>query len=62
MVHVPACWISKATCTYACAQVPTHTQKYVTVIAFPQQQRFCESASMLHYTYIAPLVRNKARC
>jgi hypothetical protein len=33
-----ACWISKATCTYA--RTRTHTHKYVIIIAFTQQQWF----------------------
>jgi len=33
----------------------THPE-YVTLIAFPQQQRLHESASMLRYTYIASLL------
>jgi hypothetical protein len=35
---------------------PTHTQKYVIFIAFPHLQWFCETASLLRYTYIACLV------
>jgi hypothetical protein len=33
-----------------------HTDKYVTLIAFPYQQCSRERASMLRYTYIACLV------
>ena len=33
----------------------THLE-YVTTIAFPRQQWFCERATMLRYTYIACLV------
>jgi hypothetical protein len=33
-----------------------HTDQYVILIAFPQQKRFCERASMLRYTYTACLV------
>jgi hypothetical protein len=33
----------------------THTQKYVILIAFAQQQSFRERASLLHYTCIASL-------
>ena len=46
------------TCTYARTRMhlPTNTQKYVLLIAFPRQQRFRERASMLRYTYIACLV------
>jgi hypothetical protein len=39
-----ACWITKATDTHS---------EYVMHIAFPRQQWFRESASMLHYTYVA---------
>jgi hypothetical protein len=39
-----ACWVPKATKTHA---------QYVTLIAFPLQQRLHERASMLRYTYIA---------
>jgi hypothetical protein len=35
------------------------TQKYIILIAFPRQQRFRESASMLRYTYIACLFINQ---
>ena len=41
-----ACWIPKAT--------NTHSQ-YVTLIAFPPQQRLHEHASMLRYTYVVVL-------
>ena len=41
------CWIPKATNTLS---------EYVTLIAFPLQQRLHEHMSMLHYTYIACLV------
>ena len=34
-----------------------HTDQYVILIAFPQQQWFHERASVLCYTYIAFLVR-----
>jgi hypothetical protein len=33
-----------------------HPPKYVIIIAFPRQQWFCESASLLRYTYIDCLV------
>jgi hypothetical protein len=33
-----------------------HTDQYVILIAFPQQQWFCERASMLRCTYISCLV------
>jgi hypothetical protein len=33
-----------------------HTNQYIILIAFPQQQWFCSRASMLRYTYIACLV------
>jgi hypothetical protein len=36
-----------------------YPQKYVTLIAFPLQQRLHERASMLRYAYIAYLVRYK---
>ena len=39
------------TYTQAC----THTDEYVIVVAFPQQQWFGERASLLRYTYIACL-------
>jgi hypothetical protein len=42
-----ACWIPKATNTHA---------QYVTLIAFPQQQRLHERCAMLRYTHIACLV------
>jgi hypothetical protein len=42
-----ACWISKFTGTHS---------EYVTLIAFPRQQRLYERASVLRYTYIACLV------
>jgi hypothetical protein len=44
-----ACWIPKATNTYSGC---------VILIAFPQQQCFHESVSILHYTYNACLVMN----
>jgi hypothetical protein len=34
----------------------THAEKYVKLIAFPQQKLFRERASMLRYAYIACLV------
>jgi hypothetical protein len=34
-----------------------HTDQYVTLIAFPQQQWFRERASVSRYTYIACLVK-----
>ena len=64
-----ACWISKATCTYAHAHAHAlgyphartrkhaHTGQYVILIAFPQQQWFRERASVLRYTYIVCIVR-----
>ena len=33
-----------------------HTDQYVRLVAFPQQQWFRERASLLRYTYIACLV------
>ena len=33
-----------------------HTDQYVILMAFPQQQWFLERASMLRYTYITRLV------
>jgi hypothetical protein len=42
-----ACWITKATDTHS---------EYVIPIAFPRQLYLRESASILHYTYIASLV------
>ena len=56
-----ACWISKITRTYTLARMHsptlahTHTE-YVTRIAFPQQQRLRELATVLRCTYIACLV------
>ena len=38
------------TCTHA------HTDQYVILIAFPQQQWFRERASLLRYTYIVCIV------
>jgi hypothetical protein len=54
-----ACWISKATHAhvYIYTHARTHTQKYVILIAFPQQQWLRERASVLRYTYIACLVK-----
>ena len=48
--HV-ACWINEATRpqAYSSARAPTPTQKYVRLIAFPQQQWFRERASVLRY-------------
>jgi hypothetical protein len=50
-VHVPSCTHKHA-----------HTDQYVILIAFPQQQRFRERASMLRYTYIACLVYSFFLC
>ena len=50
-VHI-AWWIIKA--------VYAHSE-YVILIAFPRQQRLSERASMLHYKYIACLVRRNFR-
>ena len=47
-----ACWINKATRSH------TNTQKYVTLIAFPQQQWLCQRAATLRYTYTAFPVPN----
>ena len=35
------------------ARIHTPTHQYVICIAFPQQQWFCEVASLLRYTYTA---------
>jgi len=43
-----ACWIPKPTKTHS---------DYVIIIAFPLQQRFHESASILRYTYTVCLVK-----
>jgi hypothetical protein len=65
-----ACWVSKATrpCVYVQAhtnsklaahphaRIHTHTQKFVILIAFAQQQWFRERASVLRYTSVACLV------
>jgi hypothetical protein len=67
-----AYWINKATRSQAHARAraptptdadtwirmtsPTHTLKYVTLIAFPQQQWFRERASKLRYAYIVCLL------
>jgi hypothetical protein len=64
-----SCWISKAICTYeqAHAHAPgypmhartrkhAHTDQYIIIIAFPQQQWFRERTSMLRYTYIVCIV------
>ena len=48
-----ASWIPKAT--------NTHSQ-YVTLIAFPLQQRLQGRASMLRYTYIAYFVTSEVQC
>ena len=45
-----ACWISKAT------RARAHTDQKVILIAFPQQQWFRESASVLRRTYIVCVV------
>ena len=37
-------------------QTDRHTQKYVILIAFPQQRWFCECTSVLCYMYVACLV------
>ena len=51
------CWISKATRLQAHARTPPpHTDQYVILIAFPQQQLLRERASLLRYTYIACIV------
>jgi hypothetical protein len=42
-----ACWITTATNIHS---------EYVTLIAFVRQQRSCERACMLRYTYIACLI------
>jgi hypothetical protein len=44
------CWITKAT---------DISSEYVIIIVFPQQQRLHESASFLHYTFIACLAHFK---
>ena len=49
-----ACWVSKA--TRAPSHTHIHTQKYLILIAFPQQQWYCESVSVLRYTYIVCIV------
>ena len=41
---------------YARMRKHAHTDQYVILIAFPQQQWFHERASILRYTYIACLV------
>ena len=59
------CWISNATRaqTHFCARAPTHTrarahtQQYIILIAFPQQQWLRERDSMLRYTCITWLVK-----
>jgi hypothetical protein len=57
------CWISKNPRSQARAHVlATHThartnsQKYLVLIAFPQQECIRERASVLRHTYIACLV------
>jgi hypothetical protein len=54
MAPIRGIGISKATCAqaHACA----HAQKYVILIAFPQEQWFHKCASVICYTYIACLV------
>ena len=57
-MHVCACTRPRARVparTHARASM-AHTDKYVILIAFPQQQWFRERASVLRYTYIACLV------
>jgi hypothetical protein len=65
IAHV-LCMLGKATNMHAHTDVPvyppfppphnththTHTQKYIILIAFPQQQLLCEHAWMLHHTYM----------
>jgi hypothetical protein len=41
---------------HACTRKHAHTDQYVILTTFPQQQRFRERASVLRYTYIACLV------
>ena len=41
---------------HACTRKHVHTDQYVVLIAFPQQQLFRECRSMLRYTCIACLV------
>ena len=71
-----ASWNNKATLAqeHACACVPptpphltpthahAHTDQYVTLIAFQQQQWFLELASLLRYTYIACIVLYMCHC
>jgi hypothetical protein len=45
-------------CTHAHTRARSHTDKCVTAIAFPWQQLFRESASVLRCTYIACLVKH----
>ena len=52
-MHTPT---HPGTNVHACTRKHAHTDQYVILIAFPQQQWFLERASMLHYTYIACLV------
>jgi hypothetical protein len=42
--------------THKHAHTHIHTEKYVIIIAFPQQQLLRERASLLRYTHIAFLV------
>ena len=44
------------TCTHSRTRKHAHTDQYVLLIAFPQQQWLRERASVLRYTYIACLV------
>jgi len=46
------CWITKATNTHS---------EYVTLLSLPLQQWLHERASMLRYTYMACLVRERLR-
>ena len=60
------CWLNKVTsaqaqaCTRAPTTLPshthTHTQKYVTLFAFPRQQWFRERASVLYVLRAFPIM------
>jgi hypothetical protein len=54
-MHTPT---RSGTHMHARTRTHEHTDQYVILIAFPQQQWFCEPASVLRYTYIACLVKS----
>ena len=56
-MHVCACTRPRArVLMHARTRKHAHTDQYVILIAFPQQQWFRERALLLRYTYIACIV------